>query len=84
MSKKWYPVIDYDKCIECGSCVDMCPNNVYDKAKSPSPVVINPDACAEGGKGCGSKCPVGAIEYAGDTGDNKSKGCNCGCSCGGC
>jgi NAD-dependent dihydropyrimidine dehydrogenase PreA subunit len=34
MSRKWYLVIDYVACAECGSCVDMCQHGVYDKKKS--------------------------------------------------
>lgn len=66
MAKKWYPVIDYLTCAECGSCVEKCPHNVYDRAKAPSPVVVNPDACVDHCHGCGSRCPVGAITYVGD------------------
>ncbi|MFZ5975705.1 MAG: ATP-binding protein [Bacillota bacterium] len=68
MSKNWYPVIDYAKCKECGVCVKMCRNGVYDKSKAPSPAVVFPEGCIEGCKGCGSRCPGNAIEYAGDTG----------------
>ena len=47
MSKKWYPVVDVLSCIECGACVNNCPHSVYDKSKTPSPIVINPDSCVE-------------------------------------
>ena len=80
MSKKWYPVIDYEKCVACGTCVDMCRHGVYDKAKAPSPVVIFPEGCVEGCKGCGNKCPVEAIQYVGDSSAAKGGGCGCGCS----
>ncbi len=29
MSKGWYPVIDYDKCVGCMACNDMCRHGVY-------------------------------------------------------
>lgn len=29
MSKGWYPVIDYDKCVGCMVCNDMCRHGVY-------------------------------------------------------
>lgn len=45
LSKKWYPVINYVVCAECGSCVDMCPHGVYDTGKSLTPIVINRDDC---------------------------------------
>ncbi len=66
MTCKWYPVIDYVKCIECGICVEKCPHRVYDITKSPSPVVKNPMVCVEHCHGCGNRCPVGAITYLGD------------------
>jgi NAD-dependent dihydropyrimidine dehydrogenase PreA subunit len=79
MSKSWYPVIDYVKCAECGSCVKMCRHGVYDKSKAPTPVVVYPAGCIEGCKGCGNKCPNHAIQYVGDI-ENDSA-CSCGCSC---
>ena len=84
MAKAWYPMINYEKCIECGACVDFCQHGVYDKAKGPRPVVVNPDGCIQDCKGCASQCPSGAIEYFGDTGGNESEGCGCegGCDCG--
>lgn len=66
MAKKWYPVVDVLSCIECGTCVNNCPHHVYDKEKSPSPVVTNPDACIDHCHNCGNHCPVGAITYVGD------------------
>jgi uncharacterized membrane protein YraQ (UPF0718 family) len=42
MAKKWYPIIDYPVCAECGACINKCPHGVYDIAKVPSPVVLRP------------------------------------------
>lgn len=39
MAKKWYPVIDYQKCTECGTCISKCPHEVYDTVRALSPVV---------------------------------------------
>ena len=79
MSKTWYPVIDYNECTECGICGDMCPHDVYDKSKSPTPLVVYPEGCIEGCKNCGSQCPSDAIQYVGDANND----CSCDCS-GGC
>ena len=78
MSKLWYPVIDYEKCEECGACSDKCSHGVYDKTKAPTPVVIYTEGCVEGCHGCGKLCPSGAICYVGE---NMKKSNDCGCSC---
>ena len=80
MSKNWYPVINYENCIECGACVEMCQNGVYEKGTT-KPNVVNPDGCVEGCRGCQVECPSEAIEYAGDVGNESA--CGPGCSCNG-
>jgi len=82
MSDKWYPVINYEKCIECGACVEMCPNGVYE-TETTRPNVIHPEGCIFGCRGCGANCPTEAIEYVGDTGENIVSQCGCSCGCGG-
>lgn len=81
MSKTWYPVIDYERCIECGACTDKCKYGVYNQIKAPIPVVINPGNCIHGCHGCGNLCPTEAISYVGNT-EDESGNCGCGCSCG--
>lgn len=89
MAKIWYPIIDYLKCTECGTCILKCPHGVYDTAKAPSPVVKTPEACIDHCHGCGNHCPAGAITYVGDdTGWTPPNGekepepsrCSCGCN----
>jgi len=82
MSKQWYPVINYEKCTECGACVEKCSHGVYRKEAAPRPVVVYPEGCIQGCTGCGSLCPSGAIEYFGS--DSSPAGCcdeasSCGC-----
>ena len=79
MSKTWYPVIDYEKCVECGSCTNKCKHGVYNQAKAPTPVVVYPEGCVQGCHGCGNLCPAEAIAYVGD---QNIKAADCGCSCG--
>lgn len=88
MAKTWYPVIDYLTCVECGTCVAMCPHNVYDTTKAPSPIVKTPEACIDHCHGCGNRCLAGAITYVGDdTGwappnrelTEEESCCSCGC-----
>lgn len=78
MSKTWYPVINYEKCTECGSCIEKCTHGVY-KQGGNRPVVIYPEGCVHGCHGCGNLCPVGAIDYVGEN-KNSSEG-SCGCRC---
>ena len=54
------PVIDYKKCIACGTCVQVCPVEVYLKEKDKV-VVKKPDACVEC-RACEVSCPQEAIK----------------------
>jgi len=80
MSKNWYPVIDYEKCTECGVCTRKCKNGVYDQNEASTPVVIAPNNCVQGCHGCENLCTTKAISYVGDKGKRSG---DCGCSCGG-
>jgi len=73
-------MINYENCIECGSCFDMCQHGVY-KKEDNKPVAVYPEGCIEGCHGCQSQCPAEAITYFGDNGEKESGGCGCG-SCG--
>jgi len=79
MSKVFYPIIDYDKCIECGLCIEECEYGVYDEEKSPKSAVINPDACNEECFKCVPVCSVEAITYFEQLAEG---GCGCGNECG--
>ena len=83
MSKTWYPQINYENCIECAICTDMCTHEVYDKDEAPKPVVIFGEGCVQGCKDCGDACPSDAITYFGDDGKEKDSGCGCGSDCDG-
>ncbi|WP_163195655.1 4Fe-4S dicluster domain-containing protein [Clostridium thermarum] len=79
MSKTWYPVINYESCIECGACTNKCKNGVYDLEKAPTPVVIYPEGCVQGCHGCSKLCSTASIEYVGEQRVGEE---SCGCSCG--
>lgn len=79
MAKKWYPVIDYETCVECGACVKKCSHGVYESG-TMRPHVVVPDACLEGCHGCQKLCPTGAISYVGE-GTVASANCGCSCNC---
>lgn len=70
MAKNWYPIIDYEKCIECLTCANFCPpHGVYEVPSNPGkPRVANPpENCVEFCRGCQRICPAGAISYSGDS-----------------
>lgn len=79
MAGKWYPVINYESCIECGACVDRCTHGVY-KTGTNKPMVIYTDGCIDGCRGCQKLCPTDSIEYFGDTGEASSCGCSSSCN----
>jgi len=48
-----------DKCIGCGKCLTVCPQNCIDKG-TPKPYTIRQNNCLHCGA-CFEKCPTGAI-----------------------
>lgn len=79
MSKTWYPKVNLEKCSECLVCMNFCKHGVYAE-KNGRPVIVNPEGCVHGCKGCLKQCPTGAIEYVGDNEGSCSSGaCSCGC-----
>lgn len=66
MSKNWYPVIDYEKCISCYSCVEFCPHGVYEIINERVEVT-HPENCVDFCKGClKGACTQKAISFVGD------------------
>ena len=69
MSRTWYPIIDYDKCIGCMNCNDMCRHGVYKlDPETGMPKVVYGTGCVHGCHGCENQCPADAIHYFGDDG----------------
>ncbi len=56
------PVINKEKCCQCGTCVDVCAEDVFfDSKESEYPVVTYPEMCMYCNS-CVQDCPVeGAI-----------------------
>lgn len=66
MSRNWYPIIDYDNCVGCLSCVKFCPHGVYE-IEGGKPSVVRPENCVEFCKGCQrGACESKAINYFGE------------------
>ncbi len=53
-------MIDYKKCIKCGTCAAICPVGAITMDDEGKPV-INPDLCIKCGA-CQNSCPVLAID----------------------
>lgn len=61
--RKGMITIDSDKCILCGSCVDVCPDYVLHSNSGSSPIDIrHSDYCCACGH-CVAICPTHAIEH---------------------
>ena len=54
------PVIDEDKCTNCGNCIDVCPVEVFAKG-SKKAKVAKPKECI-GCRACEVQCPEDAIK----------------------
>ena len=66
MTKTWYPIIDYEKCVGCLNCVNFCPHDVY-TVKDGKPYVAHPENCVEFCRGCQKgACEHNAIRYSGE------------------
>jgi NAD-dependent dihydropyrimidine dehydrogenase PreA subunit len=54
------PKIDEEKCTNCGTCIDVCPVDVFEKGEKKAKVA-KPDQCI-GCKACEVQCPADAIK----------------------
>ncbi len=55
-----HPVVDLSRCLGCGTCVDVCPEDGVLEMVHGQAVVINGARCV-GVAACERNCPVGAI-----------------------
>jgi NAD-dependent dihydropyrimidine dehydrogenase PreA subunit len=62
-SRRWYPVIDYDRCTNCMECVDFCLFGVYGMDGVENILVEQPDNCRKGCPACSRVCPENAIIF---------------------
>jgi len=61
--RRWYPVIDYDRCTNCMECIDFCLFGVYGVDEMDGILVENPDNCKNGCPACSRVCPDDAIIF---------------------
>ena len=61
--RRWYPVIDFDRCTNCLECLDFCLFGVFDLDASGRIAVLDADACRDGCPACARVCPSQAIMF---------------------
>ncbi len=60
----WSPIIDPDRCIGCGECLNTCPNNVFVLNEAENKMeVANPQNCVVLCDKCAGFCPQEAITF---------------------
>ncbi len=62
-SRRWYPVIDFDRCTNCLECLDFCLFGVYGVDENDAITIDQADACRKGCPACSRVCPAGAILF---------------------
>jgi len=58
----WYPVIDKERCSECGKCMDFCLFGVY-SSENGHIKVVKPENCKNNCPACARICPSRAIIF---------------------
>jgi Pyruvate/2-oxoacid:ferredoxin oxidoreductase delta subunit len=61
--RPWYPVVDYDKCVNCKQCHAFCLFGVYSLGEQGVVAVTQPDHCKNNCPACARVCPKGAILF---------------------
>lgn len=62
-SRRWYPVIDYNRCTNCMECIDFCLFGVYGVDALDRILVEEQDNCKKGCPACSRVCPANAIIF---------------------
>lgn len=65
VKRRWYPVIDYERCTNCLECIDFCLFGVYGVNDQDLILVETQDNCKKGCPACSRVCPENAILFPG-------------------
>ena len=58
----WYPVLDYERCVNCGKCHDFCLFGVY-SIEDGKVKVAQPQNCKNNCPACSRVCPAEAVIF---------------------
>jgi len=59
----WFPVIDYDRCVDCKQCLNFCLFGVYGLSDEGRVEVVNPRGCKTNCPACARVCQERAIIF---------------------
>jgi NAD-dependent dihydropyrimidine dehydrogenase PreA subunit len=59
----WFPIIDKERCTECGKCHDFCLFGVYAKSADGRVCVVQPQSCKNNCPACARVCPSRAVIF---------------------
>jgi len=59
----WFPVIDYDRCVNCKQCLNFCLFGVFELNEDDKVQVSNPANCKTNCPACAKACPQTAIIF---------------------
>lgn len=59
----WFPVIDRDRCRDCGQCLEFCLFGVYEREASGTVRVAAPSQCKTYCPACARICPATAVMF---------------------
>ena len=61
--RRWYPVVDGTRCVNCQHCLQFCLFGVYELDAEGMLSVGNPEQCKAGCPACARICPQSAIMF---------------------
>ncbi len=59
----WFPVVDRDRCRDCGQCASYCMFGVYTSSGQGAVTVTHPPGCKTNCPACARLCPSAAIIF---------------------